>query len=55
MIGRYIDRIGARWVLIAGLLVTLIGTVPFLWFDQHTNFYLLMAVLFVRGSGLVQL
>ncbi|WP_282803698.1 MDR family MFS transporter [Secundilactobacillus kimchicus] len=51
VIGRYIDRIGARWVLIAGLLVTLIGTVPFLWFDQHTNFYLLMAVLFVRGLG----
>lgn len=51
IIGRFIDRIGARWVLIVGLLVTLIGTVPFMSFDQHTNFWLLMGVLFVRGIG----
>ncbi|WDF81704.1 MDR family MFS transporter [Lacticaseibacillus pabuli] len=51
VIGRYIDRIGARWVLIAGLAVTLVGTVPFLSFDQHTNFWLLMVVLFIRGLG----
>ncbi|WP_164878553.1 MFS transporter [Pediococcus acidilactici] len=51
IIGRFIDRIGARWVLIVGLLVTLIRTVPFMSFDQHANFWLLMGILFVRGIG----
>lgn len=51
IIGRFVDLIGARRVLIVGLLVTLVGTVPFVFFDQHTNFWLLMVVLFIRGIG----
>ncbi|MEE6727890.1 hypothetical protein PS420_07980 [Pediococcus acidilactici] len=38
-------------MLIVGLLVTLIRTVPFMSFDQHANFWLLMGILFVRGIG----
>lgn len=51
IIGKYIDKIGARWVLIVGLLITLVGTVPFIYFDQHTNLVLIMIILFVRGIG----
>lgn len=51
VVGNLIDRIGARFVTLGGLAITLIGAIPFIYFDQTTNFWLLMAVLFVRGIG----
>lgn len=50
-VGRLIDSIGARFVIIVGLIVTLIGSIPFIYFDQNTNYWLLMHVLFIRGIG----
>lgn len=51
IVGQLIDSIGARFVTIGGLAITLIGSIPFIFFDQHTAYWLLMVVLFVRGIG----
>lgn len=51
LVGRLIDSIGARLVTLGGLAITLIGSVPFIYFDQTTNYWLLMVVLFIRGIG----
>lgn len=51
IVGNLIDRIGARFVTLGGLAITLIGSIPFIYFDQNTNFWWLIIVLFVRGIG----
>lgn len=51
VIGRLIDSIGARFVMLGGLAITLIGSVPFIYFNQHSAYWLLMVVLFIRGIG----
>ncbi|KRK39455.1 DHA2 family efflux MFS transporter permease subunit [Loigolactobacillus bifermentans] len=51
VVGRLIDQIGARWVTLGGLAITLIGSLPFIYFNQHSAYWLLMLVLFVRGIG----
>lgn len=50
-IGRLVDKIGARWVVIASVLVTILGTAPFIYFDQHSSYLLIALVLFIRGIG----
>ena len=51
IIGRLIDSIGARFVMLGGLVITLIGSIPFIYFNQHSAYWLLMVVLFIRGIG----
>lgn len=51
VVGRLIDSIGARFVTLVGLTVTLLGSIPFIFFDQHSAYWLLMVVLFIRGIG----
>lgn len=36
VVGRLIDQIGARWVTLGGLAITLIGSLPFIYFNQHS-------------------
>ena len=50
--GRLSDTMGARPLAVIGFLVVLVGTVPFAFAGAHTNQWLLMAALFVRGAGL---
>jgi EmrB/QacA subfamily drug resistance transporter len=50
--GRLTDRIGARPVVITGLLLTALGTLAFAWAGPGTSEWLLAASLFVRGAGL---
>ncbi|WP_338028687.1 MFS transporter [Agrilactobacillus composti] len=50
-IGRLVDKIGARWVVIASIFVTILGTAPFIYFDQHSSYLLIALVLFIRGIG----
>ncbi|MCX7522886.1 DHA2 family efflux MFS transporter permease subunit [Microbacterium sp. STN6] len=50
--GRLSDTMGARWLVVGGFLIVLLGTVPFAFADAHTNEWMLMAALFVRGIGL---
>lgn len=49
--GRLTDSIGARYVVLASVIITFVGTLPFFWITQHTSFGLIALVLFVRGIG----
>ena len=50
--GRLIDRIGPRPVVLAGMALAALGTVPFALAGTHTSEVLLSAGLLVRGAGL---
>lgn len=49
--GRLTDSIGAKYVVLVSLLITFFGTLSFYWFDAHTAYWLIAAVLVVRGIG----
>jgi MFS family permease len=46
------DRYGARWIVVAGLLVTAVGSLPFALLGATADQWLLIASLVVRGVGL---
>jgi EmrB/QacA subfamily drug resistance transporter len=50
--GKLTDRIGPRPVVLAGVVLSAAGTVPFALAGLHTNYWLLGAALVVRGAGL---
>ncbi len=50
--GKLTDRLGPRPIVIAGLLLTALGTLAFAWAGPATSEWLLAASLFVRGAGL---
>ena len=50
--GRLTDRIGGGPVVTAGLLVLMIGTLPFALVTGSTPYWLLLIALFIRGIGL---
>jgi EmrB/QacA subfamily drug resistance transporter len=50
--GRLIDGIGPRPVVLTGMTLAALGTVPFALAGAHTNEVLLSAALLVRGAGL---
>jgi EmrB/QacA subfamily drug resistance transporter len=50
--GKVTDFTGARPVVLTGLVLTLLGTLPFAWAGPATNPWLLAGALFVRGAGL---
>ncbi|MCM3024882.1 multidrug efflux MFS transporter [Weizmannia ginsengihumi] len=51
LIGKMIDKVGAKFVVIFAIVITFIGTLPFLWFSQNTNYWVIAIVLFIRGIG----
>jgi EmrB/QacA subfamily drug resistance transporter len=50
--GRLTDSIGPRLVVLAGVALAAIGTIPFAVAGLRTNYWLLGAALVVRGAGL---
>jgi EmrB/QacA subfamily drug resistance transporter len=50
--GRATDRFGAGRVVIVGLLILAVGTIPYAFIDGHTSYWLLGAGLVLRGIGL---
>ena len=50
--GRLTDRIGGGIVALVGLVVLIVGTVPFAFVDADTSYGLLAGTLVVRGLGL---
>jgi EmrB/QacA subfamily drug resistance transporter len=50
--GGLTDKIGARWVGVAGFAFVGLATIPFAFSTATTNEWYLMGVLFVRGFGL---
>ncbi|QBO36170.1 DHA2 family efflux MFS transporter permease subunit [Periweissella cryptocerci] len=51
IIGRMIDSIGARWVVIIGVLIDIVGTLPFVYFDAKSAYWLIGIIMFIRGIG----
>ena len=52
IVGTLTDKIGPRLIVIAGLLLTALGTIPFTQATADTSQWILAAALFVRGAGL---
>ena len=50
--GRLTDSIGPRLVVLAGIALAAVGTIPFALAGLHTSYWLLGAALVVRGAGL---
>lgn len=50
--GKLTDRFGARWVVVAGLVVVALGTLPFAGPGLEAGPWLLAATLVIRGIGL---
>jgi len=50
-IGRLIDKIGAKLVVMVSLIISLLGSIPFIFIDEKTNFAIIVIILFVRGVG----
>lgn len=51
LIGKMTDKLGARYVVLPSIAITIIGTLPFVFFDADTSQWLIWLVLFVRGIG----
>ena len=49
--GRYTDKIGARFVAIPCIIITIIGTLPFVFFNLSTSSWIIWIILFIRGMG----
>jgi EmrB/QacA subfamily drug resistance transporter len=52
VVGRLTDRLGPRPVVLAGIVLATLGTVPFALAGAHTSELLLSLALVVRGAGL---
>ena len=52
LIGKMIDRMGARPVVLVSLAISLLGTLPFIFVHENINLIWLGLVLFVRGMGI---
>ncbi|MCL2735925.1 MAG: multidrug efflux MFS transporter [Propionibacteriaceae bacterium] len=51
MIGKLVDRIGARFIVLPSIAITLLGTAPFVFFTVDTSSWWVWLVLIVRGAG----
>jgi len=50
-VGKITDLIGAKWVVMSGIFISVLATIPFAFADQHTSQWLLLLALFFRGAG----
>lgn len=50
-IGKMIDKLGAKLVVMVSLVISLAGSIPLIYFDEKTSFILIAVVLFIRGIG----
>ncbi len=51
LIGKMTDKIGARLVVLPSIVVTIIGTLPFVFFNMGTNQLFIWIILLLRGIG----
>jgi EmrB/QacA subfamily drug resistance transporter len=51
MVGTLTDKYGARLVVLPSIAITIIGTLPFAFFDADTAQWIIWVVLFIRGMG----
>ncbi len=51
LVGKMTDKLGARLVVLPSIAITIIGTLPFIFFDTNTSQWLIWLVLLLRGMG----
>lgn len=51
LIGTMIDKIGAKYVVIVSLALSLIGSIPLIFITDHTSMVWVSLVLFIRGTS----
>jgi EmrB/QacA subfamily drug resistance transporter len=51
LVGKMTDKLGARLVVLPSIVITIIGTLPFVFFDVGTGQWFIWIVLFLRGIG----
>lgn len=51
-IGKMIDRIGAKYVVLVSILIALVGTLPLLFISDKTSMWWLGIILFIRGCSI---
>lgn len=52
LIGKMTDKLGARYVVLPSIAIAIIGTLPFVYFDNATWHWIIWLILFVRGIGI---
>ncbi|MEK5391556.1 MDR family MFS transporter [Margalitia sp. FSL K6-0131] len=51
MIGKMIDKIGAKYVVMVSLVLSLIGTIPLIFITDKTSMIWISIILFIRGTS----
>lgn len=51
LIGKMIDKIGAKSVVLVSLVLSLLGSVPLIFVTGHTRMIWISLILFIRGTG----
>src|SRR5699024_2117041 len=51
LIGKMIDRVGAKYVVMASLGISLAGSIPLVFITDETSMIWISIVLFIRGTG----
>ncbi len=49
--GRMTDKFGAKYVVAVSTIITFISTMPFYWINQYTSYWIIAALLLLRGIG----
>ena len=52
LVGRLTDKAGARYVVLVSLILAIIGTIPFVFFDETSSLIVVSIVLTIRGMGI---
>jgi len=52
MIGKMIDKIGAKYVVMVSLVLSLIGSIPLIFITDKTSMIWISIVLFIRGASI---
>jgi EmrB/QacA subfamily drug resistance transporter len=52
LIGKLTDKLGARNVVLVSLALAVVGTIPFVFFNEASSLIVVSVVLFVRGMGI---
>lgn len=52
LVGKLTDQYGARLVVLPSIVISLLGTLPFVYFDSGTLHWMIWMVLFIRGIGI---
>lgn len=52
LVGRLTDKMGARNVVLISLILAIVGTIPFLFFNEASSLIIISVVLMIRGMGI---